>query len=260
MDAKHIEPRHIEPHVRSLRCYARALIGSSVPADRLIVDTLQDIVATRPSAMQDLGPRLAIFAAFHRVWARREAAAPADAALAPVDARLQGLSPICRAAVLLTALAGFSTNEAAVILGLLPREVEMLSHFGCNALERDLLTDVMIIEDSSLVALDLRRALSELGHRVVAVAATRQQAVQMAQKTRPGLVLADIGLADGSSGLDAVSDIQRSINPAVVYVTAYPDRLAGAKGLRSEFVVAKPLVPAALKTVVHRALFLHRPS
>ena len=61
-------------------------------------------------------------------------------------------------------------------------------------------TDVVVIEDEPLIALDLQELLKGLGHRVVGVARTEREAIAAVAKTRPGLVLADIQLADGSSG------------------------------------------------------------
>ena len=71
-------------------------------------------------------------------------------------------------------------------------------------------TDVVIIEDEPLIALDLEQLVTDLGHRVVKIARTAEQAVEAVQRLRPGLVLADIHLADGSSGLDAVNEILRT--------------------------------------------------
>ena len=73
--------------------------------------------------------------------------------------------------------------------------------------------------------MDIQAVVERLGHRVVGVARTRAQALREAQRTRPGLILADIQLADGSSGLDAVNDILGSFEVPVVFITAYPERL-----------------------------------
>ena len=61
-------------------------------------------------------------------------------------------------------------------------------------------TDVVIIEDEPLIAMDLLTLEQGLGHRVVTVARTERQAIEAVMQTRPGLVLAGIQLADGGSG------------------------------------------------------------
>jgi response regulator of citrate/malate metabolism len=66
---------------------------------------------------------------------------------------------------------------------------------------------VLIIEDEPLISMQLEDLVRSLGHDVCGMAATRTQAREIATRETPGLVLADIQLADGSSGLDAVDDI-----------------------------------------------------
>lgn len=251
--------KQIEKHIRSLRRYARALVGQTAAADALVAATIRQIFGAHSACAQELAGRLQFFQAFQQVWARSPRKPLLDQDLSAIEGRLQALSPVCRSAVLLTAMEQFSIEEAGLILGLAADEVEMLIEFGCDALERDLLTDIMIIEDSPLLALDLRQAVTEMGHRVVAVAATCQQAIEMAEKTRPRLVLTDIGLADGSSGFDAITAIQREQSPAVVYVTAFPGRLLKERQALPEFMVTKPFMPATLKKAINRALYPGRP-
>src|SRR6266545_1658736 len=90
---------------------------------------------------------------------------------------------------------------------------------------RQIATEVLIIEDEPLIAMDLERMLLDLGHRVTSIARTHKDALKAAALQKPGLVLADIRLADGSSGLDAVNDILGAFTVPVVFITAYPEKL-----------------------------------
>ena len=118
-------------------------------------------------------------------------------------------------------------------------------------------TDVVIIEDEPLIAIDLEDLVSSMGHRVVRIAQTEQEALDAIKERRPGLVLSDIQLADGSSGLDAVMRFLPSFPVPVVFITAYPERYL--TGVRPEptYLVEKPYDREALKAVIHQALFFH---
>ena len=60
---------------------------------------------------------------------------------------------------------------------------------------------------------------------MVGTAASKDEAVAKARSQQPGLVLADINLGEGGSGIDAVTEILRSFDIPVIFVTAYPERL-----------------------------------
>ena len=69
---------------------------------------------------------------------------------------------------------------------------------------------MLIIEDEPLIAMDIEQMVESLGHRVVGTARTHTEATALFGKTHPRMVLADIQLADGSSGIDAVNEILQS--------------------------------------------------
>jgi CheY-like chemotaxis protein len=90
------------------------------------------------------------------------------------------------------------------------------------------------------------------------VARTHAEAVQATAKEKPGLVLADILLADGSSGLDAVNEMLRSFQVPVIFITAYPDRLLTGERPEPAFLITKPYQPDTVKAIVSQALFFER--
>ena len=119
-------------------------------------------------------------------------------------------------------------------------------------------TDILIIEDEPLIAMDLEALVEGLGHNVTGIARTRTEAVKLAAEKRPGLILADIQLADGSSGLDAVNELLATFQVPVIFITAYPERFL--TGLRPEpaFLIAKPFQLAVVSAVASQALFFGR--
>ena len=87
------------------------------------------------------------------------------------------------------------------------------------------------------------------------IARTHNQAVEAVKRHRPGLVLADIQFADGSSGIDAVNDILKSFEVPVIFITAYPERLLTGERPEPAFLITKPFRPDMVKAMVSQALF-----
>src|SRR5207247_4705664 len=105
-------------------------------------------------------------------------------------------------------------------------------------LAAEIATDVLIIEDEAIIAMDLEDLVASLGHRVVGVARTHAAAVKLATAKQPGLILADIQLADGSSGIDAVNELLRSFEVPVIFITAYPERFLTGAPPEQVFLIA----------------------
>ncbi len=108
-----------------------------------------------------------------------------------------------------------------------------------------------------MIAADIEALVKELGHTVVDIAATRTEAVEAVGRNRPGLVLADIQLADGSSGIDAVKDLLRDHDVPVIFITAFPERLLTGERPEPTFLITKPFQPETVKAAIGQALFFH---
>jgi CheY-like chemotaxis protein len=103
--------------------------------------------------------------------------------------------------------------------------------------------------------------VESLGHRVIGIARTREEALAIAAKKRPGLILADIQLADGSSGLDAVNDMLETFETPVIFITAYPERFLTGERPEPAFLIAKPYQPSTVSAILSQALFFeHKAS
>jgi CheY-like chemotaxis protein len=156
---------------------------------------------------------------------------------------------------MLLALDDFSLEGAAAVLELPLAEVEDLVETARREVAQQIATDILIIEDDLMIAHDLKRMMAELGHRIIGIARTRQEALVLADATRPGLILADIQLADGSSGIDAVAEIERKGWCPVVFITAYPERLLTGAPSEPTYLLEKPFDGDAVRVVVGQALF-----
>jgi len=124
-------------------------------------------------------------------------------------------------------------------------------------IEKELATNVLIIEDEPIIAADIEALVEEIGHTVDSIAATRTEAVKAAMAKRPGLVLADVQLADGSSGIDAVSDILGEFDVPVIFITAFPERLLTGERPEPTYLISKPFQPENVKAAISQALFFH---
>ena len=245
------------PHLPFLRRYARALTGTQKSGDSYVKAALQAL-ASGTHELDDLPPRVALYRLFHAIWGATGAqleTAPESANT--ISERVLRIPPRHRQAFLLTALEGFSPEEAAQILGEQPDSLRDLISRAQTDIENVLATDVLIIEDEPVIAADIEALVHDLGHRVTTVATTRTEAVKAVKSARPGLVLADIQLADGSSGIDAVNDILRGMDVPVIFITAFPERLLTGDKPEPAFMITKPFQPETVKAAIGQALFFH---
>lgn len=243
-----------------LRRYARALTGSQVAGDAYVAATLETLVSEPGAIAGQANVKVALFQVFTRIWnslAVNGENEPAGRDL-PAEVRLGQITALPRQAFLLSSLEGFSEEEAAVILDATVDRVRELVDEAGRELAADIATDIMIIEDEPLIAMDLESLVEGLGHRVTGIARTRTEAVQLASEKRPGLILADIQLADGSSGLDAVNDLLETFQVPVIFITAYPERFLTGERPEPAFLIAKPFQPANVSAVISQALFFQQ--
>ena len=247
----------IAEHLPYLRRYARALCGTQRSGDAYVRACLEAIVADTSVLDARLSPRVGLYRLFHTLWNSAHIDSPATGAKRDTDAverRLSELTPARRQALLLTAMEGFNISDTADILGVDEDEVKEMVGQAVREISNQPSTKVLIIEDEPIISLDLQSIVREMGHTVAAIATTRDEAVRAARKTEPGLVLADIKLADGSSGIDAVRQILSEVDVPIVFITAYPERLLTGERPEPTFLVTKPFVPETVRVAVSQAL------
>ena len=249
----------LTPHLPYLRRYARALTGSQTAGDGYVRQALSALLSGEEKLPEGVAPRIGLYRVFQTIWAGKGGASqkPASGEMSRPDGLLKELSLTTRAALLLTSVEAFSLEEAAFVLGQAPKDVERGILEAQDKIDHLLASRVLIIEDEPIIAMDLENLLTELGHKVVATAATRDEAVAKAHSERPGLVLADINLGEGGSGIDAVADILASFDIPVIFVTAYPERLLTGERPEPTYLIAKPFLPETVQATVGQALFFH---
>jgi DNA-directed RNA polymerase specialized sigma24 family protein len=251
----------IAPHLPYLRRFARALAGTQAAGDAYVAATLEVLIEDPSLFDTKLDPRVALFRTFTGLWNSVGVNLKPDiqtSALTPADRKLESITPLPRQAFLLSAVEGFSAPDIASILGIDEDEVRELVDQAGREIAAQVATDVLVIEDEPMIAMDLESIVEGLGHKVMAVARTHAEALKAIAHEKPGLVLADIQLADGSSGLDAVNEMLGSFQVPVIFITAYPDRLLTGERPEPAFLITKPYQPDTVKAIVSQALFFER--
>ena len=242
-----------------LRRYARALSGSQATGDAFVRATLEAALADDDLKQSLSQGRVPLYRAFNKVWSSAYLeVADADRATdheAAAHDRLKAITPLNRQALLLTTLEDFSIDQTAEIMDIEPSEVQSLVQEAVEEIDRESATSVLIIEDEPLISMQLEDLVKSLGHEICGTAATRSQALEVVAEKTPGLVLADIQLADGSSGLDAVDDILAIDSVPVIFITAYPERLLTGDRPEPTYLVTKPFQEATVRTAISQALF-----
>ncbi|MBY0285504.1 MAG: response regulator [Sphingomonas sp.] len=254
--------QQLAPHLPFLRRYGRALTGSQTQGDRYVRATLEAIVAAPDQFPGEVDPRLGLYRMFQGIWASANfdevpdiGGMPSGDHEAIARARLARMTPLSRQALLLTAMEGFAPEDAAYLIEVEVDEVESLVAAALAEIESQTRARVLIIEDEPIIAMDIETIVRDLGHDVTGVAVTRDEAVASALADRPGLVLADIQLADDSSGIDAVKDILAQFQVPVVFITAFPERLLTGERPEPTFLITKPFQRSTVKAAISQALF-----
>jgi DNA-directed RNA polymerase specialized sigma24 family protein len=251
----------VAPYLPQLRRFSRALTGAQQSGDAYVAAVLEAVIEEPASLDSHPDMRIALYRMFCRWWEsiainlKSVPHATDPAWIAMAQKRLSSLPPLAREAMLLRTVEGFAAEEIAIILDRGLDDVNMLIEEASTAIAEQMATHVIIIEDEPVIALDLRQIVEGLGHTVTGVARTHKQAAELVKQKRPGLVLADIQLADGSSGIDAVNQILTSFEVPVVFITAFPERLLTGERPEPAFLITKPFSLEMVKAVISQALF-----
>lgn len=242
-----------------LRRYARALTGSQSTGDRYAAATLEAILEDRSLLNDTLPVKVSLFQAFHTVW--RSTGAPIGSEpVGGVEERAQTLlaqlTVNTREALLLRALEEFSYADIAAVIQISEDEARELVAIAYAEMSRSIQGRILIIEDEPLIALDIKSIVQDMGHEVTGIARTRDEAVTLGRHDRPDLILADIHLADDSSGVDAVKDLMQDYpDIPVIFITAYPERLLTGEKPEPAFMIAKPFQEEQVRSATSQAMF-----
>lgn len=242
-----------------LRRYARALTGSQQTGDTYAAATIEALIVDQSVFEMGFSDKVALFRAFHAVWS--SAGAPVaetdeSGAGRRAQERLSKLTANSREALLLHTIEDFSLGEVASVMDVDDTEAQSLIEAARREMAEGLSGRVMIIEDESIIAMDLEDIVSDMGHAITGVARTHKAALELVKREKPDLVLSDIQLADGSSGIDAVNDILKIASDLpVVFITAFPERLLTGERPEPAFVITKPYSEDQVRSAVSQAMF-----
>ncbi|AYF02650.1 response regulator [Paracoccus yeei] len=241
-----------------LRRYARALTGSQTAGDNYAVATLEAILSDR-SLMDTEDTRIGLFRTFHAIWqssgqpVEQESQTPQEAR---AQAHLRGLTPNSREALLLRTIEELRYEQIATIMQIDQDEAEELVQIAMTEMSNSMAGKVMVIEDETIIAMDLKGIVQSMGHDVTGIARTHSAAVELAHGKRPDLILADIQLADGSSGIDAVNELLGDMGDIpVIFITAFPERLLTGERPEPAFLISKPYTEEQVRSAVSQAMF-----
>lgn len=235
-----------------LRRYARAITGNQRAGDSVVRVLLETILDNPESLNSTHSLKSGLFQLLHHIW-------PAPLAGDEMNFRPTALLDLrARQALFLTSVEGFSSIEVAFILGVPQIIIEQEIEQAKLLIEEQLHADILVIEDEAIVAMHIRSLIEEAGHKCVGIARTLDEAVRLDKTLMPELILADIRLADGSSGIDAVSQILETHNLPVIFVTAYPERLLTGERPEPTYLVTKPFEPDALLATISQALMFFK--
>jgi DNA-directed RNA polymerase specialized sigma24 family protein/CheY-like chemotaxis protein len=254
----------IAPHLPYLRRFARAVTGSQTSGDAYVAAALEALIADLSIFPESSNDRISLYKLFSTMFSSSAVKVPEPVSSFPWESRaaanLANLTPRARQAFLLVAVEGFSHADVAEILSVTPAEFSSLLTQASEEISRQVATDILIIEDEPLIAMDIEQMVEGLGHNVVGIARTHKEAVALYHKTQPRMILADIQLADGSSGIDAVNDILHTHPIPVIFITAFPERLLTGERPEPTFLVTKPFNPEMVKALISQALFFDEGS
>jgi CheY-like chemotaxis protein len=118
---------------------------------------------------------------------------------------------------------------------------------------------ILVTEDEPLIALDLQNRLRRMGYTVPPVATSGEQAIELARKARPDLLLMDVSLGGDMDGIEAATQILRFIDAPVIFLTANTDTdsLQRAQSAPAAGYLLKPLREPELRVTIAIALARH---
>ena len=241
-----------------LRRYARALTGSQDTGDRYAEAALMAILEDRSTWDVELPARAALFRVFNTIWV--SSGSPVEEGESGLKARAQShlrrLTPNTREALLLHTIEEFGFEDIGSIMGIPSSEARDFVAIAEREMQDAVSGKVLVIEDEAIIAMDIQSIVAEMGHAITGVARTRAMAADVGKRERPDLILADIQLADNSSGIDAVNDILAHHGDIpVIFITAFPERLLTGDKPEPAFLISKPYTEEQVRSAVSQAMF-----
>jgi two-component system response regulator LytT len=121
-------------------------------------------------------------------------------------------------------------------------------------------TNILVVEDESIVSKDIQHSLSHLGYHVVGAASNGTKAIELVRSESPDLVLMDIMLKGQMNGIETAEIIRKQFSIPVIFLTAYADEstLSKAKITEPYGYIIKPYKEIDLQTAISMAMYKHK--
>lgn len=119
---------------------------------------------------------------------------------------------------------------------------------------------ILLVEDESIVAIDLKKILQNLNYEVIDVIRTGEKAISTAIEKEPDLILMDIMLEGEITGIEAATEISKKKDIPVIYITAYADEgtISRVKTTQPAGYILKPFDEKNLLSTIEMALYKHK--
>ena len=248
------------PPLGVLRQLSRAAFADRVIGDELMRLTMARVEVDPTSSSASVAD---LATAFVQSWrqAHKDAVGRSDRAARFSDAALRSAFPPPpgdgRLVLLLVDVLGFAPSEASRIVGVRGDGMALLAETRA-ALRIQGQPTAVVIEDEPLIAADLRSILGRMGVDVVGEARAADEAVRVAEATRPDLILADYNLDGRATGIDAIVRIREAHDCPVIFITGYPDRVLQGDEIEPDFVISKPYTADNVRAAVVHCLDARR--
>ena len=177
----------VAEHLPYLRRFARAPTGSQKSGDAYVVLTLEAILEDPSIISDDLPARVGLYRVFAKVlnsieWTGEKNGEAPRAGPGGRPPQSANAGPARTAGLPADRGRGFFAQEAALVLDVDAEELQQPVDEAGREIARQIATDVVVIEDEPLIALDLERLVTSLGHRVVKIARTERQAIEAVKR------------------------------------------------------------------------------
>lgn len=248
----------IGPHLPGLRRYARALSGDQEKADALIRNLLRRLpfLSVRPSAYENRATLYRQFSQVNRGLPSERPQSP-SVKIPQMDRSLQSLYLSDRQVLLLVCLEGFSLDETADIVDLPAAHIAGRIKRALEDMRIVARTPVLFLGRDSELADKVAACAEGLGFTIASRAATLSDAVANAHLCRPGLLISDAIMSDGSCGMCAAGALQQDFDIPAIFLLEDTEPLADSKKHFAPFAISPALSRESIEEIIEHALFTH---
>ncbi|WP_419764702.1 MAG: response regulator [Arcobacter sp.] len=118
-------------------------------------------------------------------------------------------------------------------------------------------TKILIVEDESIVALDIKQALKSFGYKDIYCTTNYDETLAHVKEFRPSLIFMDINLKNSKDGIETAIAVQTIENIPIIYLTAYSDEDTISRAIHTNPIgyILKPFKREELKSIIMLCLY-----